>query len=126
MKMLRKSSHIILSILLLFATIGLTISKHYCGGNHVSTSIFGEAEPCCDSDDCCKNETESYQLDENYSSVSISEVPQSTKFQLVDLTILIFDHTKFNLESINDFFVANSPPPLKIQTFLSQIQTYLL
>jgi hypothetical protein len=126
MKMLRKTSHIILSTLLLFATVGLAISKHYCGGNHVSTSIFGEADSCCDDSDCCKNKSEFFQLDEDYSLVSVSDVPQNTEFELLDLTIFIFNHTKFNLEGIGDFFAVISPPPLKIQTILSQNQTYLL
>jgi hypothetical protein len=112
--------------LLLFATVGIAISKHYCCGNHVSTSIFGEAESCCDDSDCCKNESDFFQLDEDYSLVSVSEMPPSSEFELLDLTILVYNYTKFNLEGTSDFFVANSPPPLKIQTILSQNQTYLL
>lgn len=124
--MLRKSSHIILSVLLLFVTIGLTISKHYCGGNHVSTSIFGEAEPCCDSDDCCKNETESYQLNEKYSLVSISEIPQYNEIELLHFSFLTLKLQEFALEEKEVFFTADLPPPPKIQTILSLNQIYLL
>ena len=125
-KMSRKTSHIILSALLLFATVGLTISKHYCGGNYISTSIFGEAESCCDSDECCKNETETFQLDEDYSLVSVSEVPQSAEFELLDFAILVYNFTGVETEEIEEFFESDLPPPPKIQTVLSQKQTYLL
>ena len=124
--MLRKTSHIILSTLLLFATVGLTISKHYCGGNYVSTSIFGEAESCCDSEDCCKNETETFQLDEDYSLVSISEVPQSAEFELLNLAILVYNFSVIENEEIQEFFESDLPPPPKIQIVLSQKQSYLL
>lgn len=124
--MLRKTSHIILSSLLLFATVGLTISKHYCGRNLISTSIFGEAESCCDNSDCCKNETETFQLDEDYSLVSVSEVPQSAEFELLNLAILVYNFSVIETKEIQEFFESDLPPPPKIQTVLSQRQTYLL
>ena len=124
--MLRKTSHIILSTLLLFATVGIAISKHYCCGNLISTSIFGEADSCGDKDDCCKNESELFQLDEDCSLVSVSDVPQNTEFELLDLTILGINQTNIDLEGTKEFLIADSPPPLKIQTILSQNQTYLL
>ena len=125
-KMLRKTSHIILSTLLLFATVGLTISKHYCSGNHVSTSIFGEAEACCGDSDCCHNESEVYQMHEDYSLVSISEVPQTAEFELLNFAILVYNFTIIETEESEDFFEADLPPPPKIQVVLSQKQSYLL
>ena len=124
--MLRKTSHIILSALLLFATVGLAISQHYCGGDLISMSVFSEAESCCDSGDCCKNEMEIYQLDEDYSLVSISEVPQSAEFELLDLAILVYNFSVIETKNIQEFFESDLPPPPKIQTVLSQRQTYLL
>ena len=124
--MLRNTSHIILSTLLLFATVGLAISKHYCGGDLISTSIFGEAESCCDDSDCCKNESELFQLDEDFSLVTVSEVPQSTEFELMDFAILVYNFTVVETEEIEEFFESDLPPPPKIQTVLSQRKTYLL
>ena len=124
--MLRKTSHIILSALLLFATVGLAISKHYCSGNLVSTSIFGEAESCCGDSDCCQNESDFFQLDEDYSLVSFSEVPQTAEFELLDFAILVYNFTAIETEETEEFFEADSPPPPKIQTVLSRKQSYLL
>jgi len=124
--MLRKTSHIILSALLLFSTVGLTISKHYCGGKHVSTSIYSEAEACCDSDDCCKNETEVLQLDEDFSVSAVLGLPESIQ---IDLLVFSLTLLKPNFEeySANDEIVfADSLPPPKTQTFLAKRQIYLL
>jgi hypothetical protein len=124
--MIKKIGHIILSALLLVASVGLAISKHYCSGNLVSTSIFGEAESCCGDSDCCHNESEVYQMHEDYSLVSVSETPQSAEFDLLDFTILVYNFTVVETEETEEFFEADSPPPPKIQTVLSRKQSYLL
>ncbi len=124
--MLRKTSHIILSSLLLFATVGIAISKHYCCGNLISISIFGKADSCCDKDRCCQNESDYFQLDEDCSLVSVLEMPHSSEFELLNLSILVINQTNIDLEGTKEFLIADSPPPLKIQTILSQNQTYLL
>lgn len=126
MRMLRKSSHIILSALLLFATVGLVISKHYCSGSRVSTSFFAEAKSCCDDSDCCHNESKVYQLHEDFTLVSLSEIPQTTEFEFLDFAILTFNVIKFDSEETEVLFVADLPPPPKIQTILAQNQAYLL
>ena len=44
--MIKKISHIIISIFLLFATMGLTLSIHYCGDHIKSVSVVQKAHPC--------------------------------------------------------------------------------
>ncbi len=124
--MLKKVSHIILSVLLLSVTMGLTISKHYCSGELVSTSLFVDANSCCDSDNCCHNENEYLQLDEDYSIVSASEIPESTEFELLDFAVLISNFEIFEIEKSEKFYVSDSPPPPKIQLVLAMKQSYLL
>ncbi|NQU53711.1 MAG: hypothetical protein HQ522_14365 [Bacteroidetes bacterium] len=125
-KMFKKASHIILSLLLLTTTIGVAISKHYCGGNLISTSFFTEAKSCCDSDDCCKNESEVFQLDEDFSPISITEIPVTVELDLFSFAMLILDEEIVSTEQKQEFIVSDLPPPPKIQTALSQRQTYLL
>lgn len=64
--MLKKVFHIILALMLLTATNGYAVSKHYCGDKLVSVSLFAEANDCCDglSDDCCRNTSEYFQIDQ--------------------------------------------------------------
>ncbi len=73
--MLRKFSHIILSFTLLVSTMGLVISKHYCGGDLVSVSVNHHSESCCGMGGCCKNETHIYQVKEDFSASGIAVVP---------------------------------------------------
>jgi hypothetical protein len=124
--MLKSFSHIILSFLLLAATTGMAVSKHYCGDSLISTVIFGEAEPCCDSGNCCHNNSEFYQLDEDFSAPAASIIPQITEVEL--LVALIEPNLEiFGNQVEKSFFTERKPPPLnKTQTVLSLKQTWLL
>lgn len=124
--MIKKASHIILSMLLLLSTIGLAISKHYCGDELISTSLFVEADSCCDSDDCCKNETKVFQLDEDFSVSSALELPELVQIDLLAVSLVVFNLILEENSVVVDFELIDSPPPSKIQTSLAKRQTYLL
>lgn len=124
--MIKAASHIILSLLLLISTSGLAISKHYCGGELISTSVFTEADSCCDSDDCCKNETELIQLDVDYSVSSTVVVPESAQVDLLAFSLVVFNLSIEENTTTHEFVLSDSPPPPKIQTSLAIRQTYLL
>ncbi len=47
-------------------SIGLSISKHYCGDMLMSVSVYNEADPCCDDNGCCNNETENYRINSKH------------------------------------------------------------
>ena len=124
--MFRRFSHIFLSFLLLAATTGMAVSKHFCGGSLVSVDFFEVAEPCCNSGNCCQNETVIYQLDEDFSTPVSSQIPQ-----IIDFELLVFavepglEISSDNMEK-SFFTERKSPPPPKIQTLLSLKQTWLL
>ena len=124
--MLANTKHIFLSLLLLISTAGFVISKHYCGGELVSTSFFGEAKSCCDSGDCCHNESITFQLHEDFSVSSIIEVPKTIQLDLFDFALILFENHLEEGENSLEFILADLPPPPKIQTTLSLKQTYLL
>ncbi|NQU85487.1 MAG: hypothetical protein HQ541_06975 [Mariniphaga sp.] len=124
--MLRKTSHIILSLLLLVSTMGLAISKHYCGGEVISVALFDEPESCCNMAGCCHNETSFYQVNEDYSLASISEIPVSAEFDLFGFAMLIDQLDEELISDRQDFEIAKSPPPVKIQISLSKRQAFLL
>ncbi len=124
--MIKKAGHIILSMLLLLSTAGLAISKHYCGDELISTSIFLEADSCCDSDDCCKNETEVFQLDEDFSVSAVVEIPESVQIDLLAVSFVVFKLIIEENSTVEDYKLIDSPPPPKILTLLAQRQTYLL
>lgn len=125
-KMMKKISHISLIFLLLAATTGMAVSKHYCGNSLISIVFFGEAEPCCDSGNCCHNETQFFQVDEDFSAPAFAQIPQTPELELF---ISVFE-SEFDSIDQNDeksFFAEQKPPPLqKTQTILSLKQTWLL
>ena len=130
--MFKKANHIILSVLLLIASIGLTISKHYCAGDLISTSLFVEANDCCgDVDSCtnedsCENESTFFHLDDDFSLTTTNEIPVSKEIEVFQpASITLAEDVVSNNESL-DFIISNSPPPQKTRTALSKRQSYLL
>ncbi len=102
----------------------MTISKHYCGTSLKSVSLMFAPEPCCEiPDGCCHDESITVKLELNYF------VP-----------LFAFDFTQLAIDlpatieliqvkyPVYSSFVTtiNTPPPQKIQTVLSRLQTYLL
>jgi hypothetical protein len=55
--MLKRTGHIFIAVLLIFATSGVTIYRHYCCGRLVETSVYSVTKHCCETN-CpgCRNE----------------------------------------------------------------------
>ena len=71
--MYKKVGHIVVSVLLLIATTGFVSFRHYCGEELISDSIMSDQAGCCDdSPTCCHDEVESYKIDTDYLSASLS------------------------------------------------------
>ncbi|MBW6534067.1 MAG: hypothetical protein K0B11_03590 [Mariniphaga sp.] len=124
--MLRNFSHIILSFLLLFATTGMAVSKHFCDEFLISTSLFSESEPCCNNSECCQNESSFYQLDEDFSAPAFTPLPKILELELF-IAVAKFDFEIFGESDEKSFNTERKSPPLpKIQTALSLKQAWLL
>ena len=124
--MLKKISHIIVAFVLLIATTGLTVSKHYCGELLISTLLFSDSDPCCKEGECCHNETAFYQIEEDFAAPGFSQLPHVIDIDLpVDLIGLSLT---FNFEKNPDVFIIERdlPPPPNIQKILSLKQAWLL
>lgn len=122
--MLRKISHISLSLLILVTTIGLTIDKHYCGTRLVSVSIFSETESCCDmTSNCCHDNTDTYKLDVDY---TLSQLKIDFVQAPIELPALSFYYLSMFEGNSSDAGFSIFIPPRKIQTTLSIFQTYRL
>lgn len=65
--MLKRVGHILIILLLLFGTTGLTITKHYCGSNLIKTEIFSTPDNCCNGN-CpgCHNEKVSFRITDQF------------------------------------------------------------
>lgn len=125
-RMLRKFSHIILSSLLLVSTIGMVVSKHYCGDSFISSSVFHQAESCCGDSDCCHNETSFYQVKDEFSAPAVVAPPVLAEIEILGHDLFAEILTTIPETEILSFEISDSPPPPKIQTVLSLKQQYLL
>ena len=124
--MYRKISHITFSFLLLVSTIGLVVSKHYCGDEIVSVSVFQEEEPCCDMGDCCSTESQTFQVKDDFSTPAITVLPLLAEIEILGHDLFGTEEVLNSEEDNSETFVADSPPPKTIQTVLSLKQLYLL
>jgi hypothetical protein len=120
----RKISHIFLFVMLLTATTGLAVSKHFCNESLISSAFYSEADSCCD-DNCCRDNLEFIQLDEKFQVSESSAVPGIIQVVLLfrisqDLVFLFPDRYVQALKT------ENEPPPPGLPVFLSLRQTYLL
>ncbi|MBN2347412.1 MAG: hypothetical protein JXJ22_01160 [Bacteroidales bacterium] len=124
--MFRKLAHIILSLFLLTTTTGITLSKHYCGGKLVSTSLNHHVKSCCDMDGCCHDETISIQVKNDFVSPSITENTEIAEFSIFFPLVLGFSTEPLNNnESLHPLTSDSSPPGSPDHTKLSFLQTYL-
>lgn len=82
--MTKRIFHIAVSLFLLLSTAGVSISKHYCHGTLISTSIFGKAKSCCDSScGSCQNEMSFSKVTDNFvaSNLTLEKAKQIQLFQ---------------------------------------------
>ena len=123
--MVNKISHIILALLLLITSVGVTVSKHYCGDSLESVTVVVTPEPCCEiPSGCCHDESTTIKLEDSYSVTSFSFV-QSQFAVLLPLFVDLIQNGTIESSSINNQILI-PPPPLKIQTVLASIQLYLI
>lgn len=122
--MLKKIAHIIFAALIFIGTVGMTISKHYCGTSLKSISVNISPDNCCDeSSDCCRNESLTIQLEDDFSIVSNTFDFNSITSILASSSELI-QSEKLETSSIHTGYFKGPPP--KIQEVLSKLQVYLL
>ena len=87
--MLKKIGHISLIILLLLATSGVNIYRHYCGSVLMKETVLLPPSPCC-SDHCksCHNEVSHLKVTDNF---------ETSSFKIDFKTYLsrLFDYSQF-------------------------------
>jgi hypothetical protein len=123
--MQKRFSHIILVFLLLAATTGMAVSKHYCDNYLISTSFYTKSEPCCESDNHCHDEEEVFQLEVDFTTSQSPQLPYNTG---LDLFVNVSGNEVFN----NQIFTRevypykNHPSPHTYRNINSILQVFLL
>ena len=122
--MFKKASHIVLSLLLLSSTMGLTISAHYCGENLKSISVVNDADSCCDiPDGCCHDESGTFRINDDFASSTFNFESRLIVSLTLDYTIPIIEELSAKYFPISTFI---EPPPHPLKQVLSTIQVYIL
>ena len=123
---LKKIAHILFVAVFTVLTVGITVNKHYSGGELFSFAIFGEPESCCaDVCNCCDEETQTIQFHADYVfSVDTFNHDQLALELFAAALPLITIETTSVLSNIT-ISEQDLPPPGKHAIF-SFIQSYLL
>jgi hypothetical protein len=114
-KMMKRTGHILLVLLLLFGTTGMTITRHYCGTTLVGTHVFSTPGKCC-GDNCpyCHNEKISFKITDNFeSSLAKPDLSASVKNHLDHHTlpvILAFSNIPFSSYKMTGGQLIKPPP----------------
>jgi hypothetical protein len=76
--MQRKILHIVLSLLIVVATSGVTINMHYCQDRLVSVRVLFNSKPCCNNMSCCHNVSKFSKVDDK-ATIAHSLILEHTK-----------------------------------------------
>ncbi len=125
--MLKKISHIFLALLIAVTSMGLTISKHYCGSSFESVSINSTPETCCNGPcDLCHNETITIKLKDDFSITAYAfDFTQVASLLPAEVQLLLHEVPKITVS----FILTPQTPlplPLTVHQVLSNLQTFLL
>jgi len=125
---LKKIFYISFLIFFSILTIGISINKHFSGGELYSFALFGEAKSCCDSPcHCCNDETIVIQFSADYLFTTDNDL--QVKTSITELFWDIFPKLEcVHVEAqdfLNDYILVGIPPP-GINKLLAQKQNFLL
>jgi hypothetical protein len=91
--MIKKTANIAIVILLLIATSGVPVTRHYCGRSLMSFSIYSTPKACCEgSCDKCHSIFKFSKVNDNFmagSSVATQPLTDYSTFQTPFIAILI-------------------------------------
>lgn len=114
--------HIILGVLLVLSTSGITITRHYCGDNLVFASVASENKNCCnESCNNCRSESVSFKVSDTFSATSYKYF-EPENFSLHWLVLTVSKESLITLISKElELLYADSPPNLQISNSFLQV-----
>ena len=116
-----------LILVLAFASMGFSVSQHYCGDRLVSVSVNETPESCCGpKGQCCQNKVIYLQLEDDFVVEFTNHNPQlfEQDFVFISTVCIVIDDFSQNLNQ--QYLFADSSPPIDLSTYLASLQTYLL
>ena len=103
--MLKKAGNIAIILLLLVATGGLPVTRHYCGAAQMSYSVFSTPKACCEgSCDKCHNVFKFTKVNDNFEAGSSISAHALADFVTLQTSFFINLFDKQNITSLADSF----------------------
>ena len=108
--MIKKVGNILIVMVLLLATGGIPITRHYCGPVKMSFSIYATPKPCCDSHcNKCHNVFTLSKINDDF------EAGQSISIKL--LTKVITLHSAIFIDLLYNILYSSSPDLINQRKF---------
>ena len=118
-----------MSVTLILATTGLSISKHYCNDLLIGTTLGTKAQSCgmdmSDSSDCCQETIETQILNEDF-QISVSTFDLTPEYDLL-VAYLVNELVPMDIyEEYSTLNIHNTGPPDKTEPIYLSVQSFLL
>lgn len=120
--MLKKAGNIVLILVMLIATSGIAVTRHYCGPTEMSFSVYSTPKSCCDSHcDKCHNVFKFTKVNDKFEAGSSISAQSLANFVTLHTTYFIdlFDNVTIsplaifvNQRAVNDLTAGHSPASL--------------
>jgi len=127
-----KIIHGFLTAVLLMATSGFTLHKHYSGNTLYDIGLLNEAETCCTTGgddarcDCCHDVKEFHKLDVDVVVPADLEL-QVQQIDLLDITLLQTSRLfTSEVESFVNLIALKLPPPRVVPDISTDLQIFIL
>lgn len=125
-----KIVHGLLTAVLMMATSGFTLHKHYSGNSMYDFAVLGEAETCCALDDdrcdCCHDVKEFHKLDVDV----VVPADQKLQVQQIDLLdISLPQNSRLFATEVQSFVNLTQlklPPPRVVPDISTELQVFIL
>ncbi len=146
MKLFNKIATLSLSVMVILASVGIMVSKHYCQGDLKNFALFVKAKQCHDisthktkthchpgkntcqkskkkeGKKCCENKTVFLETDDFISTMASPKI--NPEFQLIAVAFILYNDLLFSTEKRSVKFLNYKPPlieldiPVLVQSFL--------
>ena len=135
---MKSSVSILLAFMLLFSTVGMAKTTHWCMGHEMESAIgFGEKHLDCgmelpadpnestpeDSSSCCENQTQHLQLEDDF-QVSQFDLQINLSYTISFVQVFVFGVDFLTLKQLD--FPRESSPPSPKRDFQLLYQTFLI